>query len=139
MNNMHRYSLNFDTIGIIAGTLCAIHCIATPLLFIAKACSSACCTDAPTWWIMIDYLFLLISFTVIFFISKNLEVKWVKNSFWLSWGLLSFSILDHSFGTTYLPENFIYIPSFFIILLHLYNIKFCKCEDVTCCCKTDSY
>ena len=134
----NKASLSFDGIGMIAGTLCAIHCIATPFLFIAKACSSSCCSDAPTWWIAIDYLFLIISFMAIFFISRKLSIQWLKISFWVSWHLLLFSILDHSFNITLLPENFIYIPSLAIILLHFYNVKFCKCEDVTCCCKTDN-
>jgi len=133
---MHRCSLSFDIIGIIAGILCTIHCIATPLLFIAKACSTACCANAPKWWIMIDYLFLFISFTAIYFISKNLVIKWLKISFWFSWCLLLFSILDHSFDIFYLPKNFIYIPSFLIIALHFYNVKFCNCQDETCCCST---
>jgi hypothetical protein len=130
---MHRLSLPLDTIGIIAGSLCTIHCMATPFLFIAKACSTACCADAPSWWIMIDYLFLLISFLAIFFINKGLNIKWLKISFWASWTLLFFSILDHSFGFFFLPQNFIYIPSFLIIALHFYNVKFCKCQGETCC------
>ena len=133
---MHRISLPFDTIGIIAGSLCTIHCIATPFLFIAKACSAACCADAPVWWVMIDYLFLFISFFAIFFINKSLSIKWLKASFWGSWTLLLFSILDHSFGIYYLPNNFIYLPSFLIIVLHVYNIKFCNCKNVTCGCET---
>ena len=133
---MYKLSLPFDTIGIIAGSLCTIHCMATPLLFIAKACSTAC-ADAPSWWIMIDYLFLLISFIAIFFTNKVLNIKWLKISFWVSWTLLLLSILDHSFAISFLPHNFIYIPSFLIIVLHFYNLKFCKCENVTCCCQTE--
>ena len=68
---MNRSSLlPFDSIGIIAFTLCGIHCISTPFLFIAKACTATCCSDAPSWCLLIDYFFLLISFLAIFFISK---------------------------------------------------------------------
>ncbi len=130
---MYKLSLPFDAIGMIAGTLCTIHCLATPLLFIAKACSTTCCADAPTWWIMIDYLFLFISFMAIYFISKYLTVKWLNISFWTAWTLLLFSILDHSFGFFFLPKNFIYIPSFLIVALHFYNVKFCKCKGEKCC------
>ena len=130
---MYKLSLPFDAIGMIAGILCTIHCLATPLLFIAKACSTTCCAVATTWWIMIDYLFLLISFAAIYFISKALTIKWLKIAFWVSWALLLFSILDHSFGIFFLPQNFIYIPSFLIVALHFYNVKFCKCKGETCC------
>ena len=133
---MYKLSLPFDTIGMFAGILCTIHCLATPLLFIAKACSTTCCSDAPVWWIMIDYLFLLISFIAIYFISKSLTIKWLKVSFWISWIILLFTILDHSFGIFILPQNFIYIPSSLIISLHFYNLKFCKCKTDTCCLDT---
>ena len=137
-NKVYRESLSFDAIGILAGSLCTIHCLATPFLFIAKACSTTCCADAPVWWVMIDYLFLLISFAAIFFISKELNLRWLKISFWTSWTLLLLSILDHSLGISYLPKNFIFLPSFLIIALHFYNVKFCKCKEVACCCENNN-
>ena len=130
---LNRISLPSDCIGIIASTLCAIHCIATPFLFIAKACSTTCCAEAPLWWVMIDYVFLIISFTAIYYTNKNSSVRWLKYFLWISWFLLLITILNHSIGFIYLHEKFIYIPAFSIILLHLYNLKFCKCEDETCC------
>ena len=136
LRRMNRTSLlPFDSVGIIASTLCAIHCIVTPFLFIAKACTATCCSDAPSWWLMIDYLFLIISFIAIFFISKNLSIKWLKNAFWISWIVLLFTIVNHSINITYLPKNFIYIPSILIIILHFYNLQFCKCQNETCCSK----
>jgi len=131
---MNRASiLPFDSIGIIASTLCIIHCIVTPFIFIAKACTATCCSDAPSWWLMIDYLFLVISFIAIFFISKKLTIKWLKNAFWLSWIVLLFTIVNHSINIIYLPKNFFYIPSISIVILHFYNLQFCKCQNETCC------
>ncbi len=124
---------HYDSIGIIASSLCMIHCVGTPFIFIAKACSTTCCSDAPNWWIMIDYLFVIISFLAIYFISKKLTIVWLKIAFWATWVVLLFSILNHSFEITYLPKNFIYIPSFTIIALHFYNLKFCKCQGQSCC------
>jgi hypothetical protein len=130
---MNRIILPFDNIGIIASTLCAIHCIATPFIFIAKACTSICCSDAPLWWVLIDYLFLIISFYAIFFISKNLTIRWLKASFWISWIVLLITIVNHSINLIYLPQNFIYFPSILIVALHFYNLKFCKCQNDKCC------
>ena len=133
---MNRASpLPYDSIGIIASTLCTIHCIVTPFIFIAKACTATCCSDAPSWWLMIDYLFLIISFLAIFFISKNLTIKWLKNAFWISWIVLLFTIANHSINIIYLHKNFIYIPSILIVILHFYNLQFCKCQNETCCSK----
>ena len=129
---MNRVLVPYDSIGIIASALCTIHCIATPFLFIAKACSATCCSEAPTWWIMIDYLFLVISFIAIFFITKNTTKNWLKRSFWTSWLVLLFTILNHSVNIIQLPNNFIYIPAVAIIILHFYNLQFCKCQNQTC-------
>ena len=130
---MNRILVPYDSIGIIASGLCTIHCIATPFLFIAKACSATCCSDAPILWTLIDYLFLIISFLAIFFITKNLTIKWLKSSFWISWAILLLTILNHSIHIIELPHNFIYIPAFAIIILHFYNIQYCKCQNQKCC------
>ncbi len=130
---MNKTTLPLDSIGIIASTLCLIHCIATPFLFIAKACSTACCADTPLWWQTIDYLFLIISFLAIYFISKNLTIQWLKISLWISWFVLLMTILNHSYNFVYLPQNFIYIPSSIIIILHFYNLKYCNCTKKGCC------
>tara|TARA_Y100000739_G_C20494411_1_gene411966 strand:- start:530 stop:943 length:414 start_codon:yes stop_codon:yes gene_type:complete len=125
--------LPYDSIGIIASTLCTIHCIVTPFVFIAKACTATCCSNAPSWWLMIDYLFLFISLLAILFISKNINIKWLKIAFWVSWFALLFSIANHSLNIFQLHQNFTYIPSAAIIILHLYNLQFCKCKNETCC------
>ena len=130
---MNRINLSFDNIGIIASTLCTIHCIATPFLFVARACSVTCCSDAPIWWVLIDYLFLVISFYAIFFIHKNITIKWLRASFWISWTILLITIVNQSIDIIYLPKNFIYIPSIVIVVLHYYNLKYCKCQDDKCC------
>lgn len=126
---MLRNQLSLDTIGIISGTLCMIHCIGTPFLFIAKACSTSCCSEAPLWWQIIDYLFLIISFVAIYFVNKNVSKNWIKLSFWFSWIVLLLVILNHTFEIINLPKNIIYAPTFSIIALHFYNLKFCNCQN----------
>ena len=119
--------------GIIASTLCMIHCIGTPFIFIAKACSTTCCAEAPLWWVVIDYIFLFISFIAIYFINKDLKKGWLKNAFWISWFILLFTILNQSLQIIDIPKNFIYIPAISIIVLHFYNLQFCKCKNDACC------
>lgn len=48
--------INADTFGIISGSLCLVHCVATPFLFIARACTDTCCSSTPVWWQLVDYL-----------------------------------------------------------------------------------
>ena len=130
---MKTSAIPLDSVGIVAGTLCMIHCIATPFLFIAKACSSVCCSDTPVWWQLIDYAFLIISFIAIYFITKKSTLSWIKIAFWISWFLLLLTLLNHTFMIISLPEYLIYIPASAIIILHFYKIKFCKCSEDSCC------
>ena len=74
--------IQYDKIGIISSSLCMIHCMGTPFIFIAKACTTTCCSNAPTWWLMIDYLFLIISFVAIYFTTTKELKSWINISFW---------------------------------------------------------
>lgn len=127
--------LKADSVGIIASSICLIHCIATPFIFIAKACSSAaaCCIDAPLWWQLIDYLFIVISFLAIYYSTQHTPKPWVRNVMWICWALLFIAILNESFSLTFHSEFFIYLPAFGIIGMHFYNMKYCNCEDDTSC------
>lgn len=126
-------SIKVDYFGALAGFICLIHCLATPFIFVAKACTHTCCQEAPLWWKIIDYVFLLISFIAIYYATKNSTKKMVKNALWLFWGVLFFIILNESIQLVKLPNETIYIPAFFIIVLHIYNQKYCKCNNETCC------
>lgn len=130
-------SLKPDFVGIMASTLCLIHCIATPLIFLAKACSvsTACCADAPIWWQIIDYIFIVISFMAIFFATKNSSKRWIGIALWSAWFVLLFTLVNETLGTNLLPAKFIHIPALSIVVLHFYNQKYCKCSENSCCVK----
>lgn len=127
-----RYSLSYDSLGIMSSTLCMIHCIGTPFIFFAKACSATCCSDAPVWWLMIDYLFLIISFCAIYFTINQSTAQWLKISFWIAWITLLTTILLHSFSISILPTYFNYIPALAVVILHFYNMKFSSCQNENC-------
>lgn len=124
--------LNPDYIGALSSCLCLIHCLATPFLFIAKACSATCCSDTPQWWQLIDYLFLIISFFAIYYAVKKSSKKSLNYGLWISWGVLCCVIINETLGFILLPEWVIYIPAFSIILLHLYNHRYCQCANDKC-------
>ncbi|MBH83795.1 MAG: hypothetical protein CMP70_03885 [Flavobacteriales bacterium] len=125
-------NIQFDKIGIISSSLCMIHCIGTPFIFIAKACTTTCCSNAPTWWIMIDYLFLIISFVAIYFTTYEETISWLKISFWTTWIFLLLATLEHSFSLSIFPNYFIYFPASLIIILHFYNLNFNVCKNENC-------
>ena len=67
-----------DTVGAIASTLCVIHCLATPFIFVVQSCTAACCANAPGWWASFDYIFLLISFVSIYRSTQTTTKKIMK-------------------------------------------------------------
>jgi len=122
-----------DNIGAIASTLCLIHCIATPLIFIVQSCSLTCCTESPVWWSSIDYVFILISFFAVYQSTKNTSKNWIKPALWISFIGLFVVIINEKLSLFYLNDNFIYVPAICLITLHLYNRKYCKCDSNKCC------
>jgi len=74
-----------DILGTFTSSLCLIHCIATPFIFIAQTTAVNCCEGAPIWWKLLDYVFLVISFYAIYWSTKVTTISWIKPLFWLSW------------------------------------------------------
>jgi hypothetical protein len=132
LSNNHSASSKSDYFGILASGLCLIHCFATPFVFLVRSCSSACCADTPVWWKIIDYLFVMISLVAVIQVLKSSTKKLVKFGFIVSWLSLLILILNESLIMFSMFKNAVFIPAFFLIFLHFYNIKTCKCEE-SCC------
>lgn len=126
-------SFNPDKLGIIASALCLVHCMATPVLFLAKACSTTCCADAPIWWQFIDYMFIVISFIAIYFATQNSSKSWLQMALWGSWAVLLVTILSETVNLNLLPAHFVYFPALSIVVLHFYNQRYCSCSENQCC------
>jgi len=122
-----------DTLGTLASSLCLVHCLATPFIFISQSSMAICCEATPTWWSFIDYFFLAISFFAIYWSTQTTSINWIKPLLWLSWVALGIVILNEKFSWFPLAEIAIYGPALALILLHLYNKKYCKCSTDTCC------
>ena len=50
--------------------------------------------------------------------------------FWLS---LSFLIINEGLEGFHIPELFTYLSATSLAFLHIYNLKYCSCEDEECC------
>ena len=122
---------NSDYIGAIAGVLCIIHCIITPLLFLINA--ELATKQALFALQFIGYVFLIISFFAVYRSALNTTNNTVKVLFFLLWGALLFLILNESFGAFRIAETFTFISAFYLSALHIYNIKYCQCKDENCC------
>lgn len=123
---------NSDKLGAVSSSICAIHCMATPFLFVAKSCSVTCCSQTPIWWKAVDVLFLVISFVAIYFSAKNSSNSLVERGLWISWILLALIIVNDFSHIIDLPHWLIYIPAASLIILHIYNLKYCRCNSDKC-------
>jgi hypothetical protein len=122
---------NSDIIGALASSLCLVHCIATPFLFIAQT-ASAHHHHAPMWWKSIDFVFLVISFFAVHWSVKTTSKMWIKWAFWLTWAFLTLVILNEKLELFHLAEELIYIPALGLVGLHIYNRKYYQCKDEKC-------
>jgi len=122
---------NSDYLGAIAGVLCIIHCIITPLLFFINAELATKQTLLALQ--VVGYIFLIISFFAVYKSSLNTTNDTVKVLFFVFWGFLLFLILNESFGIFRIAETFTFISAFSLSALHIYNLKYCECKDENCC------
>lgn len=126
-----------DIIGAFASTLCLIHCVATPFIFVAGATSTGLHHhhhgDSPFWWSMIDIIFIVISFFAVYFSVKQSSKNWVKIALVASWFLLTAFILNEKFEVVHLAEFWVYIFALTLVGLHLYNRKYCHCKTDEAC------
>ncbi|KGL63471.1 hypothetical protein PHEL85_0507 [Polaribacter sp. Hel1_85] len=92
-----------------------------------------CCDGAPSWWKIIDYFFLVISFFAVYRSTQTTSSKWVKPALWFSWFTLFIIIINEKVAWFSLNEKAIYVSALALILLHLYNKKYCQCNTTKCC------
>ena len=130
---IQKIEFKTDYLGAFVSFLCLIHCLSTPLIFVAKACSVSCCVNAPVWWQLVDYFFLVISFTTIYYGTKKTTKKWVKQALLLAWLTLLLTVVNESMSFVQMPKYSTFIPAILLICLHLYSQKYCKCSSDTCC------
>ncbi len=130
-----KYTLKHpDTVGAINSSLCVAHCFATPFLFLTQAQTSLVeLSSVPLWWQLLNYVFIIVSFFAVKRTVKNSSNELVKSLLWLSWVLLSVLILNEEFGIMHMPELLTYFAGISLASLHIYNLKYCQCEDENCC------
>lgn len=121
-----------DILGAFFSTLCIIHCTATPFIFVAQTCTASCCESSPDWWQYLDYAFVVISFFAVATSVKNASKKWLIVAFCSSWIAFVLVIINNSLFGYSLPGILKHVPSALLIGLHLYNRKYCGCEDGVC-------
>ncbi len=127
--NFVQLTSKSDLIGTTASTLCLIHCIATPFLFVAQAEMLGHDESHPVWWGILDIVFLVLAYFAVWWSSETTSKRWVRYGLWISWIMLTVIVLNEKLSFFHLPEAAIYFPTVSLIALHLYNRKYCHHHD----------
>ena len=126
---MKIQSIHPDNYGATFSTLCVLHCFATPLLFITQSHLLV----VPGWWSALNYLFLSLSFIAVYKTTQHSSNLAVKVLLYVLWGFLSFLLISEEFELHHLPEFITYIVGLSLAALHIYNKKYCQCDNGECC------
>lgn len=122
-----------DILGSISSLLCLIHCIASPFILIGLSSAVYNNTGLASWWGMLDFIFLAISFYAVYISAKQSSKKLVSFGLWFSWLFMFAIIANEKIGLLELVEEIIYLPSLALVFLHIYNLKYCTCKESECC------
>ncbi|MEM6517049.1 MAG: MerC domain-containing protein [Bacteroidota bacterium] len=129
--SLKKISQYSNSIGAAASGLCLLHCLVTPLIFVAQA-SIAVEHSGKAWWGVLDIIFLVISLAAVYWSTKHTSNKFIKIGLWLSWVALTLIILNEKLHVTEISEAAVYIPTLALIILHIVNRKYYHCGDDNC-------
>ena len=119
---IHKITYKEDLIGASASFLCLVHCLATPFVFLIKSSAAVCCSETPTWWQSIDYIFLVVAFFAVVHVTNNHRSKeWMKFSLVVSWLGLLLVTLNSTYFLFHITNEMAYIPAISLVCLQLYN------------------
>lgn len=126
MKNIKYFELNSDYFGVLSCLLCLLHCISTPFIFISFLSLNTEFSTSYSWWSNLDYVFITISFFMVYFSTRTSTIKIMKYLFWLSWIFLFLVLIDEKTDSFQFSEYITYLAASLLSLLHLYNLKYCK-------------
>lgn len=128
-----KWTTRSDIYGAWASSLCLVHCLATPLIFVLQASTANACASSPWWWSGIDFLFLLISGIAIYYSAQHTSAIWMPVALYIGWTILTILIINEKLHVFPLPHILTYVPALSLVALHLYNRKYCRCAGEECC------
>ena len=124
---------NSDNLGVLSSTLCLIHCLITPFIYISFASLFSQNEFLSFPWKGINLVFIVVSLVAVNRSTKKTTSKIIKPIFWFSWCFLFFVLFNEEVKFIELPEALSYISAINLAGTHIYNLKFCGCKDENCC------
>ena len=122
-----------DYIGASASGLCFIHCLATPILFLSQASLVSIGNEMLFLWQSLNFFLLTISAIAVYYSIKNSSNLSVNTLLVLTWFILLCLIITEVFEIFSVPEFYSYITAISLSGLHIYNLKYCRCDNEECC------
>ena len=122
-----------DYIGASASGLCFIHCLATPILFLSQASLVSIGNEMLFLWQSLNFFLLTISAIALYYSIKNSSNLSVNTLLVLTWFILLCLIITEVFEIFSVPEFYSYITAISLSGLHIYNLKYCRCDNEECC------
>ena len=114
----------YDWMGLTAGILCAIHCVATPFV----AALLPVLTDAGGLWGMLDVFFLLASLIAVWGAMRSSSLRWVRRSAPAGWIVLALGLAGERYGVIG-SDYVMYLGAAGLLLAHAANLRHCRrCE-----------
>ena len=126
MKSIKILTNNSDFFGVLTCSVCLVHCISTPLILFSLPLLNTKLSMYYSWWSNLDYIFLIISFFMVYFSVQTSRIKRMKLFFWLSWFFLFLVIINEKTELFEFSEYLAYLATTALSLLHLFNIKYCK-------------
>ncbi|MBX2873921.1 MAG: MerC domain-containing protein [Saprospiraceae bacterium] len=116
-----------DLIGMLAATVCMIHCLVTPLFLVAKPLllpvEGTHIAHGWGWWEVLDYLFLTVGLIAVVFATHASSPRWLVFGLWISWFCLAVGIhLEEQLVGQFL----LYGGSLILIVHHAFHYKYCR-------------
>ena len=75
---------------------------------------------------------ILLTLSILFCISLNSQ-RGANAEYWVSFTYLPKKGMVEEFEIMHMPELLTYFAGISLASLHIYNLKYCQCEDENCC------
>lgn len=115
-----------DSLGITFSALCILHCVSLPVILSFSALSSITSIIHELYYI--EYLFLFLAFTAIYYASKRSKTLKIKLGFWITFIILVISFYMHEYNN--IAKIVSVLSSTALIFLHILNIRSKKNPNV---------
>jgi hypothetical protein len=117
---------NPDLIGILASSLCLIHCLITPFLFLSNFLimirTSGGEHEALLLWKVLEFAFLILSFWAIHRVTHQKKSPWISFAMYTAWMILVISVLLELADVHFFEDQPKYMAAAVLIIVHLYHI-----------------